>query len=104
MSTFGQVTAGFANGIVNTGNLSGFHFKFCPFGKVENGGWVHDLLTATIPFAKVLFNVTHFGVFANIEGVNTVVLAIATATAVMNTATGNNGDVAVFTNVEIIIH
>ena len=99
----GEITGGFANGVVDAFDLGGFHLKLGAFGEVEDGGWVHDLLAAAVAFAEMLFDVFDLGIFADVEGVDAVVLAVAATAAVVDAAAGDDGDVAVFADVEIVV-
>ena len=99
----GEVAGGFTNGVVDAFDLGGFHLKLGTFGEMEDGGWVHDLLAAAVAFAEMLFDVFDLGIFADVEGVDAVVLAVAATAAVVDAAAGDDGDVAVFADVEIVV-
>ena len=67
------------------------------------GGGVHDLLAAAVAFAVMLFDIADPGVFLHIEGVDAVVLRVATA-AVVDAAARDDGHVGAFADVEIVVH
>ena len=56
MRAIGEITGGFANGVVDAFDLGGFHLKLGAFGELEDGGWVHDLLAAAVAFAEKLLD------------------------------------------------
>ena len=98
-----QITAGFAHGIVDTGDLGGLHLHLRTLGQVHDGGGVHHLLAAAVALAVVLFHVAQLGVFGQIEGVDAVVLGVAAA-AVVDAAAGDDGHVRALADVEIVVH
>ena len=97
-----QIAAGIADGIVNAGDLHGFHLHLGALRQMHNGGGVHHLLAAPVALAVMLFDIAQLGVFGKVEGVDAVVLGIAAA-AVVDAAAGNDGDVGAFPDVKVVV-
>ena len=98
-----QVSSGLAQGVVNAGNLGGFHFHVCILPQMHNSGRIHQPLAPALALAVVLFHIAHLAVFSHIEAVNAVMLAVAGA-AVVDAAACNDGDIAVLSDVKVIVH
>ena len=91
-----------AIGAVNALDLCGLHFHVGALGKLRDGGGVHGVFAVTVPLAIVLFDIFHTCVFAKVKGVNAAVLALGAA-AVVDAAACHNGDIAILTDVKIVV-
>ena len=99
----GQIAAGFADGVVNAGDLGGLHLHVGALAQMHDGGGVHHLLAPAVPLAVVLFHVAQAGVFVQPEGVDAVMLGVPAA-AVVDAAARDDGHIAVRPDVEIVVH
>ena len=93
---------GKALGGVDAADLHGFQRDAGAFLQIEDGLGVQDPLAGAFAFTIVLFHIGDLGVFAHIEGVDTVVLGIAVA-AVVNTAACHDLHIGVLADEEIIV-
>ena len=73
------------------------------FIKVNNSCRIHHIFSITITFAIMLFNIFYFSVLFYIECVNSYVLGCVNTT-IMNTTSGNNCYITVFSNIEVIVY
>ena len=87
---------------VNTLDLDHFHFHGAVFFHVDFCPGIQKALACAVSGAIVFLNVFDLCAFADIEAVDTVVLGVLN-TAVVDAASGDNDDIAVFTDEEIVV-
>ena len=70
---------------------------------MDDGFRVHDLLAFAVSVAVVLFYVADTGIFADVEGMDAIVLRTVVAAAV-DAAAGDDDDVGSFSDIKIIVY
>ena len=93
---------GGADGGVHALDLGGLHLHIAALAQLHHSGGVHDVLAVAVPLAIVPLDIAHPGVFAHVEGVDAVVLAVLHA-AVVDAAAGHDGHVAVVPHEKVVI-
>ena len=99
----GAFKASIAFGGVDAADLGSVHLHGSAFSQINDGLRVHYVLAVAVAFAVMFLNIVHAGVFADVEGMNAVVLCFAAA-VVVDPAAGHNGDIAILTHIKIIVY
>ena len=99
------VKTGVALGGVDAANLDGVHLHGGVFPQVNDGLGVHYIAAGLAGgvLAVVLFRIVDPAVFADVEGVHTVVAALITA-GIVNAAAGDDLYIAIIAHIKIVIH
>ncbi len=87
---------------VDAANLHGVHLDRGALLQIYDRLGVHHVGAGAFALAIVLFGVVHVGIFADVEGVHTVVTGLIAA-AVVDAAAGHDVHVAVLTDVEVVV-
>ena len=102
LSIFSEFGGGFTTRAIDTADLLEFKFDIAIFGEFKFCNWIQNFASAWTG-AVMLLDVTHLGIFANMKSMNTVMNGVVCA-AVVNPATGNNRDFAVFTDEKFVVN
>ena len=98
-----QIGLGAPQGRVHTLDLGGLHLHIGAFLHVDYGGGVHHVLSPSVALAVVALHIAHPGIFAHIEGVDSVVTGLL-YTAVVDTAAGYDGHIAALAYKKVVVH
>ena len=88
--------------IVDAADLAGVHDDGRALLQIDDGLRVQDALAGAGALAVVLFDVVYLRVFADIEGVDTVMLGVAVA-AVVDAAARDDGHIRALADKEVVI-
>ena len=69
---------------------------------MDNGFWVQNTFATSIAFAIMFFDIFYMSTFFEKEGMNTIMFCCL-ATAIMNSATCDDDNICIFTDVEIVV-
>ena len=100
--TVRQVGLRVAIGGVDTLDLGRLHLHVGVLAEVNDRRRVHDILAVAVALAVVLFDVAHLGILADKEAVDAVMAGLLRA-AVVDAAAGDDGHIAVLTDVKVIV-
>ena len=88
---------------VYTLDLYSFHFHVAALFHVHDGLWIQDSLSLTVTTSVMLLHIAQLRILSNEKGMNTIMFT-GCITTVMNTASGNDRHITVFSDMEIIIY
>ncbi len=103
-----RLRAGAANDLrvplcgIDAGDLRGIHLQDGAFLEISHRLRIQNVLALAVALAVMLFRVPHTGTLPDIEGVYPVVAVFRTA--VMDAAAGDDGHVAVLSDVKIVVN
>ena len=89
-------------GVVHAADLAQIQGHGSTFLQVNDGLGVQDALASAGAFAVVLFGIGHLGVFAHVEGVDAVMLAVIAA-AVVDATAGHDVHLSPFADEEVVV-
>ena len=88
--------------IVHAADLAGVHDDGRALFEIYDGLRVQNALARTLALAVVLFDIVNLRVFADVEGMDAVMLGVAVA-AVVDAASGHDGHVCTLADKEVVI-
>ena len=92
-------------GGINPLDLGRFHFHFRAFFQMHDRHGIHHVFAVAVPRAVMLFHVFELRIFADVEGVFSVVTrGRVHAAAVVNTTSCNNHYIRPFADIEIVVN